>query len=202
MVPSTLLEAVSVQGQLFFRPLKVLFDSGSNISLIQSGSLPANVQPTVLPTATRGITAAGAFDANQTVQLDSICLPEFSKSKKIVQWQFHFFDTPCPYDIILGRDFFSTFCIDPCFIKQQVVWESISIQFKPRSFWNDPFNVDQCLTDAHAVSIEEASYEQANIQQVVRQQTYLPLHLQSELEEVLRDYPRLFDGSLGRYPHV
>ena len=36
---------------------------------------------------------------------------------------------------------------------------------------------------------------------MVRQQTHLPLHLQSELEEVLRDYPRLFDGSLGRYPH-
>ena len=87
MIPSSLLIAHQVQDQAFARPLKALFDSGSNISLLNASCLPAKVQPDSLPTTQQGITAAGIFESKHTVIMRELVLPEFTKTKNICEWE-------------------------------------------------------------------------------------------------------------------
>ena len=78
MVPSSLLIAQSIQNIPFARPLKVLFDTGSDISFIHSSCLPKDTVPRILATSSQGLTAAGFFSSKRVVTLKEIVLPEFS----------------------------------------------------------------------------------------------------------------------------
>ena len=49
-------------------------------------------------------------------------------------------------------------------------------------------------------TINESKYENADINQVVRSCTHLPLEQQNKLREVLERYPILFNNELGTYP--
>ena len=134
MVPSTLMVAGQVQEQKLLQPLKILFDTGSNISLLNSKCLPVGAKPTSISHVVCGITAAGSIDINRFVFVRNIVLPEFSRTKRIPEWKFCMFDTDCPYDAIVGRDFLTALKIDPCFSTSMVNWEEMSIPFKPRAF--------------------------------------------------------------------
>jgi len=59
MVPSSLLIAKSVQDQPLSSPLRILFDTGSNISLLNTACLPLGTVPDSSSTPQQGITAAG-----------------------------------------------------------------------------------------------------------------------------------------------
>jgi hypothetical protein len=157
LVPS-LLVAQAVQDQPVCGPLKVLFDSGSNISLLRvlnTSCLPANTMPMMVPTLA-GSTALGVLKVNCAVKLHNLILPEFSRSKRIPKWQFTLFDTPCPFDIIFGRNFLSALKINPCFSTATVHWDSSSIPFKMRSFWTDPSTVSFYLTHSYAAEIQDS----------------------------------------------
>ena len=70
---------------------------------------------------------------------------------------------------------------------------------------------DQFLTsqqEQHAAAkgykskiILSSKYEEVDIQDIARKCTHLPLHQQNELKQILRQYPTLFSGDLGVYPH-
>ena len=197
MIPSSLLIAESIQGQSFARPLRVLFDSGSDISLLNSSCLPKATPSDSLPMTAKGITAAGTFHSTHTVVLKEIMLPEFSRTKRIQEWRFYLFDASCPYDIILGRDFLLALKIDPCFSTLTINWDNLSIPFKPRTVWNDPYNVRTIL----ATEIQESKYEQVSVQEVAHNQTHLTPQQQDDLAAILQEYPLLFSGKLGLYPH-
>ena len=200
LIPSSLLIAHQVQDQVFARPLKALFDSGSNISLLNASCLPAKVQPDSLPTTQQGITAAGIFESRYTVIMRELVLPEFTKTKRIREWKFYLFNARCPYDVILGRDFLLNMKIDPCFSTRTVKWEELTIPFKPRTFWNDPYNIQTTITHFTA-EIQASKYEHVSVQEVASQQTHLTLQQQQDLANVLIEYPKLFSGELGLYPH-
>ena len=104
LLPASLLVAQFVQNAISETPLRILFDSGSDVSFITKASLPNNVTPSLGNTRT-GTTLAGTLQSNRTVLLRNITLPEFSKHYRIDQQVCHVVDTPCYYDIILGRDF-------------------------------------------------------------------------------------------------
>ena len=103
LVPSTLL--IGKHGAVVLsKPMKALFDTGSNISLINSSCLPVGIDFNVIANPRIGITAAGTFSSKPTISLQELILPEFTRSRRIPNWTFYVFDTPSPYDVILGRD--------------------------------------------------------------------------------------------------
>ena len=145
LIPSLLLIAHTIQDHSFDRPLKVLFDSGSNISLLNTSCLPNDTPFDELPQSIQGLTAAGNFSSTHTVLLKDLMLPEFSRTKHIQEWRFHLFETKCPYDIIFGRDFLHALKIDPCFSTSTINWDTLSVPFKPRTFWHNPYHVQVAL---------------------------------------------------------
>ena len=89
------------------RLLCVLFDLGGSHTLIHSRCLPKGCSPIVNQTGTQSLqTIAGSFVSNRKVYIKELVLPEFDKTKRIDGIEAFVFDSPCNYDVILGRDFF------------------------------------------------------------------------------------------------
>ena len=76
-------------------------------------------------------------------------------------------------------------------------WDDLTIPFKSRSFWTDPYNVHTVL----ASEIQESKYEQVSVQEVALQQNHLTQQQCQELASVLQQYPNLFSSELGLCPH-
>jgi hypothetical protein len=73
--------------------------------------------------------------------------------------------------------------------------DSISIQQEDEQFGEDW--LDSYLTN----TILDAKYEKVDVRDVSSQQKHLTKSQQLELEKVLEKYTKLFDGTLGVYPH-
>jgi hypothetical protein len=65
------------------RIFRVLFDSGSNISLIKSSCLPKNCQTKSLGSSRKVSTLAGKLQAKEVVTMRDIRLPEFDINRRI-----------------------------------------------------------------------------------------------------------------------
>ena len=85
--------------------LRVLFDSGSNRSLIHKRVLPEAASITSRRNLNPTTTLGGTVQLNQTVTLEQLCFPEFNKNIKIDQHEMIIFDANFCYDVILGKDF-------------------------------------------------------------------------------------------------
>ncbi len=59
--------------------------------------------------------------------------------------------------------------------------------------WYDP--------DCYATEILGAKYEKESISEVVKKCTHLSATQKEDLHQVLKGFPKLFDGTLGVYPH-
>ena len=53
----------------------------------------------------------------------------------------------------------------------------------------------------YATEILDAKYEQVQIDDVVSQQEHLNGQQKADIKQVLSDFTKLFDGTLGVYPH-
>ena len=106
MIPSSLLTCKTIHNHESCRLMKVIFDSGCSHTMISSKCLPIYISPTLLQ---RGFTSfqtlAGVLNSNRFVSLNKIMLPEFDKAKKIDAHHALVFDSPCQYDMIIGRGF-------------------------------------------------------------------------------------------------
>ena len=104
------------------RILRVLFDSGSNRSLIHKQVLPETACVTnnknINPTTTLG----GTVQFNQTVTLEQLHFPDFNKNIKIEQHKMILFDLNCHYDVILGGDFLQKTGININYTECQIEW--------------------------------------------------------------------------------
>ena len=93
-----------IQGQAFNRPLRVLFDSGSDFSHIQKRVLPPGVEATSVNKAIIGMT--GLATVAEEVDLQDMVLPEFSCTLRINDtFRCYVMNNASIYDVILGRDF-------------------------------------------------------------------------------------------------
>ncbi len=59
--------------------------------------------------------------------------------------------------------------------------------------WNDP--------TCYAVEILDAKYEKVEVDEVTNHLTHLSLQQKEGLKQVLQEHTKLFDGTLGVYPH-
>ena len=52
-----------------------------------------------------------------------------------------------------------------------------------------------------ATAMLDAKYEYVSVRQVIDNSTHLNLHQKADLLQVLEDNQKMFDGTLGVYPH-
>jgi hypothetical protein len=88
------------------RLFQVLFDSGSNVSMIKRSALPKGIITKLLGDTKLVRTLAGHLKMQETATMQDIRLPEFDKNRHINQQQVLVFDNNnVKYNIILGTNF-------------------------------------------------------------------------------------------------
>ena len=76
---------------------------------------------------------------------------------------------------------------------------SVRIQEEDDEFGEDAF--DQFIIDQFATEIKDAKYEKIDIDAVLEKLPHLDDNQKKDLANLLRKHSKLFDGSLGKYPH-
>ena len=121
------------------------------------------------------------------------------------------------YDIILGADFLDKCGITLDYENNQVQWLEYTIPLRnasdffsytyytsimsPIEFEMEHDLLGDQVADSFAIRILDAKYEQANIHDVAFDQNHLSLDQRRDLFNILSKHNKLFDGSLGVYPH-
>jgi hypothetical protein len=106
--PVSILTANTIGTLRSRRIFRVLFDSGSNISLMKRSCLPKNCQTKPLESSRKVSTLAGKLQVKEVVTMRDIRLPEFDKNRRIDSHKCLVHDNDaCNYDIILGTQFLS-----------------------------------------------------------------------------------------------
>ena len=218
IVPATLMIAQKVQGQQCPRLLKVLLDSGGGATLFHRSCLPRGATPRMLPEKKEMKTILGIFTPNNEVLLEDIQLPEFDKSRKVDFVNAFIFDEPCRYDVILGRDFLSKAGITICFKSNVMTWlenvvpmrcpttdkETLEAVLDACYMHDEEYELEIDWLDGYLsnpIPILDAKYEKADIDEVTTMQKHLTKEQQRELATLLRKHEKLFNGTLGLYPH-
>ena len=120
--------ARSIQHKPSHCPLKVLFDSGSDLTFIHQRVLPVGtVTKTVLPRRIK--TLHGTATISQQVILHDISFPEFSATQRVDKAlnAFVYNQTESPYDVILGLDVLVPLGIEISCSTKTITWNDIKI---------------------------------------------------------------------------
>ena len=199
------------------RILRVLLDSGSMKTLIHRDLLPKGAATKRLSSKKKVTTLAGDFSPKEMVYLRDLRLPEFDKNRAIDEQKALVFEGKCRYDIILGADFLEKTGIDIKYSTKEMEWYGLTI---PLRHANDLFQEDyDQMMETFLVQTEDeefgedwleayvanpildAKYEETSAAEVAAKQTHLTDSQKADLERLLSKYSKLFDGSLGKYPH-
>ena len=201
LVPSTLLISSLIQEQVSQRLLYVLFDSGGTKTMMHKRCLPRGAVPKRMEESKAFNTIVGVLKTQQVAYLHDISLPEFDKTKRIDEQQAYIFDQNCKYDIILGRDFLRKAGIVLNFSDNTMNWLGTFLPMRPdRSF-------EEAMENYHIAEIideddeNELEYDRIDVTEVVERQMHLTRQQCKDLLGQLQKFNKLFDGSLGKYPH-
>jgi hypothetical protein len=153
------------------------------------------------------------------VVLRNLRLPELDKNCNVDQQKALVFDADsCRYDVILGADFLSKTGIDVKYSTGTIEWfdnelplcdacylqskdflamaEKIEIQLE-----DDFFGMDWYDPTCYASEILDAKYEKVLVDDVIDQLYHLSTQQKDDLNQVLNEHAKLYDGTLGVYPH-
>ena len=121
--PISLMIIDTIQGHKSRLPLKVLFNSGLDVTLINQKALPHGCLPKKESTIPINM-VHGNSPLTQMVKLQKFCLPEFSNSLHITMPHSALvFNNPnLSHDIIMGLDLLHPLGIDPSPSTQTVQW--------------------------------------------------------------------------------
>ncbi len=162
---------------------------------------------------------AGSYTSSEMVVLRNLRLPELDKNHNVDQQKALIFDADsCRYDVILGADFLSKAGIDvKCstgnielfdnelplretrYLQSKdflAMAETIEIQLK-----DDFFGMDWYDPTCYASEILDAKYDKVLVDDVIDQLDHLDAQQEDDLKRVLNEHTKLFDGTLGVYPH-
>jgi hypothetical protein len=148
--------------------------------------------------------------------MQDIRLPEFDKNRRINQQKVLVFDNDnVKYDIILGTNFLSKTGIKLKYSEGNMEWFDCSIPLHPPGgldssefdAMEDMFHIQvedeifgedwQCF----ATEILDAKYDKTDVVEVVKGLTHLNAHQKADLLWVLQENDKIFNGTLGIYPH-
>jgi hypothetical protein len=189
------------------------------MTTINQKCLPRNCKPCEIANSRQINTLAGTYTSTEVVIKRNLRLPEFHKIRNVDQQKALVFQSEtCKYDVILGADFLTKTGIDVKFstgtmesfdnellLRNPHLLESkdfetmahmVEIQQEKELFgmdWYDP----TCYT----VEFLDAKYEKVVIAEVTNHLTHLSLQQKEDLTQVLQEHTKLFDGTLGVYPH-
>ena len=203
-ISSTLLMCRKIQNHESNRVLKILFDSSGSNTMIHESCLPKDAVPSPLENGPVIFqTVAELLHTQQTVFLSDILLPEFDKMNRINGSEAYAFDSPCRYDMILGRDLLHKIGLNLDFGEKVMKWIDSVVPMKTNDFWTSPLSYHRALDDdefdAFATTILDAKYEKVAITDVVKHLKHLSFSKQQQLQALLDKYTTLFDGGLGHY---
>ena len=200
------------------RIFRVLLDTGSSCSLIKRACLPKNCQMKTLEARKRVSTLAGKLQAQEVVTMRDIRLPEFDKNRRIDQQKCLVFDNDnCNYDIILGTNFLSKAGIKLNYEDETMEWFDTTLPLRPTGVGLKAEDFDAMVDSFHiqvenelfgedwlqsfAIAMLDAKYEFTQVRDVVDQLSHLNMHQKADLLQVLQKHQKMFDGTLGVYPH-
>jgi hypothetical protein len=164
-------------------------------------------------------TLAGSYQSSAMVVMLNLRLPELDKNRNIDQQKAFIYESEtCKYDVILGADFLTKTGIDVKYSTCTIQWfkndlplqdshtlkdkdyvamvEISAIQQEMEFFgmnWYDP--------TCYATEILDAKYEKVHIDDVVNQLNHLNDQQKTDIKQVLSKFTKLFDGTIGVYPH-
>jgi transposase InsO family protein len=213
-----IMTAKVIQGISNDAPLKVLFDTGSDLTLFNERALPKNAKPK-LHQKTQNVTGVhGTSTLKRQVLLENMSLPEFSPTQRIPgPIRATVFQNPdSNYDIILGMDFMQAVGIDVHCTTQRISWNGNTIPFRPKDYFSNPGIYDSMVSimeddpldnyygGATGHKFEEilpSKYNQVDTTAVAEQQKHLTERERKDLAMLLAKFPKLFSGVLDTYPH-
>jgi len=130
-------------------------------------------------------------------------LPEFHRDR-VLEWKLHVTQDLGAYDMILGRDVLSGLGIKIDFANNLMEWDSVAIPMKEADAnICEAFNLQEPARVISATDrfkgILEAKYEKADLAEVAKEAVHLTDAPQTKLHNLLKEFPSLFDGSLGKW---
>jgi hypothetical protein len=199
--------------------LKVLFDPGLTVTFISHKCLPRHCKPCPVAKTCSVNTLAGSCMANEMVVLCAMQLPELDRNRVVEQHKAFVFDGDIRYDLIYGANFLTKSGINIKYSSRTIEWFDSKLPMRdPKQLDNSDylataealevhreeeqlFGKDWYDPDCYATAILDAKYKKVNMDDVVKQLTHLSATQKEDLRNVLKDFPKLFDGTLGVYPH-
>jgi hypothetical protein len=185
--------------------------------MIKRSALPNRVITKLLGDTKLVRTLAGRLKMQEVVMMQDIRLPKFDKNRRINQQKVSVFDNDnIKYEIILGTNFLSKTGIKLNYSEENMEWCDCSIPLCPpggldsKEFdaTEDMFHIqveDEIFSEdwleCFATEILDAKYEKTDVAEVVKGLTHLKAHQKTDLLQVLQENNKMFDGTLGVYPH-
>ena len=219
LTPVTIMVADTIGTVKSRRLLKVLLDSGSTTTLINKRCLPRKCQPCKTSQSRMVNTLAGNYQSSAMVVMRNLRLPELDKNRNIEQHKALIFESEnCKYDVILGADFLTKTGIDVKYSTNTIEWFENELPLRDPHLLKDEdfasmatiieiqqevefFGMDWYDPDCYAIEILDAKYEKVQIDEVVKQLEHLNIQQKADIKQVLSEFTKIFDGTLGVYPH-
>jgi len=185
--------------------------------LIKRLALPKDVVPKELINNKKYNTLAGKLATKEMIILRDLRLPEFDKNRRIeLQRALVFDNNDCKYDIILGTNCLSKTGIKLNYHTGTMEWYDSVLTMRPHTgltamdfdamadqyyIQEETELIGEDWLQCFATEILDAKYEFTDVSEVVSQMTHLNQKQKDNILTVLRKHQKMFDGTLGVYPH-
>ncbi len=162
-------------------------------------------------------TLAGCLKTQEVIAMQDLRLLKFDKNRRINHQQvLVFHNDNFKYGIILGTNFLSKAGIKLNYSQGKMEWFDFSIPLRPPGSLNstefnsmeDMFHKqveDELFGEdwlkCFANEILDAKYEYTDVADVVDASAHLNVHQKAGLLRVLQENKKMFNGTLGIYPH-
>jgi hypothetical protein len=199
------------------RLFQELVDLVSNVSMIKRSPLPKGIITKLLGDTKLVRTLAGRLKMQEVVTMQDIRLPEFNKNRRINQQKVLVFDNNnIKYNIILGTNYLSKTGIRLNYSEGNMEWFDYSIPLCPPGgldlkkigAMEDMIHIQvedkifgEDWLECFATEILDAKYERTDVAEAVKGLTHLNAHQKADLLQVLQENNKMFNGTLGVYPH-
>jgi hypothetical protein len=179
----------------------VLFDLGSNVSMIKRSALPKGIITKFIGGTKLVRTLAGHLKMQEVVTMQDLRLPKFDKNRRINQQQVLVFDNDnVKYNTLLGTNFLSKIGIKLNYSEGNMEWFDCSIPLCPpggldsKEFdaMEDVFHIqvkEELFGDdwlkCFATKILDAKYEKTDVVEVMKGLTHPYAQQKADLLQVL-----------------